>query len=82
MSSARAHRVSNRKRSRNVSVKTKVKNLIKTARVNIQERESSENVSSSVQDAIKNLDKAAQKGILHKKNASRRKSRLMKAMNK
>jgi len=82
LSSARAHRVSNRKRSRNVSVKTKVKNLIKTARVNIQERESSENVSSSVQDAIKNLYKAAQKGILHKKNASRRKSRLMKAMNK
>lgn len=82
MSSAKALRVSNRKKLRNISVKTKVKNLIKTARFNIKESDSSENISNSVQDAIKNLDKAAQKGILHKKNASRRKSRLMKALNK
>ena len=82
MSSAKALRVSNRKKSRNVAVKSKVKNLIRTARLNIQENDSDKNISSSVQDAIKNLDKAAQKGILHKKNASRRKSRLMKTMNK
>ena len=30
--------------------------------------------------AIKALDKAAQKGILHKNNAARRKSRLMKKL--
>lgn len=35
---------------------------------------------TSVKDAIKALDKAAQKGIIHKNNAARRKSRLMKQL--
>jgi small subunit ribosomal protein S20 len=35
-----------------------------------------------VQQAVKALDKAAQKGIIHRNNAARRKSRLMKALNK
>ena len=30
--------------------------------------------------AVKALDKAAEKGVLHKNNASRRKSRLMKQL--
>jgi len=30
--------------------------------------------------AVKRLDKAAQKGVLHKKNAARRKGRLMKRL--
>ena len=34
--------------------------------------------AESVKAAIKALDKAAQKGIIHKNNAARRKSRLMK----
>ena len=36
----------------------------------------------TLQQAIKALDKAAQKGVIHKNNAARRKSRLMKALNK
>ena len=32
--------------------------------------------------AVKRLDKAAQKGVIHKKNASRRKGRLMKKLAK
>ena len=32
-------------------------------------------------DAISALDKAAQKGVIHKNNAARRKSRLMKRLN-
>jgi small subunit ribosomal protein S20 len=31
--------------------------------------------------AISKLDKAASKGVLHKRNAARRKSRLMKKLN-
>jgi small subunit ribosomal protein S20 len=34
-----------------------------------------------VVQAISKLDKAASKGILHKRNAARRKSRLMKKLN-
>ncbi len=35
----------------------------------------------AMQTAIKALDKAAEKGVIHKNNAARRKSRLMKALN-
>jgi small subunit ribosomal protein S20 len=35
----------------------------------------------STQEAIIALDKAAQKGVIHKNNAARRKSRLMKRLN-
>jgi small subunit ribosomal protein S20 len=34
-----------------------------------------------VHEAIRTLDKAAVKGIIHKNNAARRKSRLMKKLN-
>ena len=37
---------------------------------------------SAIQVALSALDKAASKGILHKNNAARRKSRLMKQFNK
>ncbi len=36
----------------------------------------------AMQTALKSLDKAAGKGVIHKNNAARRKSRLMKALNK
>lgn len=43
---------------------------------------SGEEAQASIQGAISALDKAAEKGVLHPKNAARRKSRLMKAANK
>jgi small subunit ribosomal protein S20 len=38
-------------------------------------------VKSSLVTALKNLDKAAQRGIIHKNQAARRKSRIAKAAN-
>jgi small subunit ribosomal protein S20 len=38
--------------------------------------------TEAVLKAIKALDKAAQKGVIHPNNAARRKSRLMKALHK
>jgi small subunit ribosomal protein S20 len=35
---------------------------------------------TATMEAVSELDKAAQKGVLHKNNASRRKSRLMKSL--
>ena len=35
----------------------------------------------AMQTALKSLDKAAEKGVIHKNNAARRKSRLMRALN-
>jgi small subunit ribosomal protein S20 len=37
---------------------------------------------SEVQTAISSLDRAAEKGIIHRNNAARRKSRLIKKLNK
>jgi small subunit ribosomal protein S20 len=39
-----------------------------------------EGAELAARDAIKTLDKAARKGIVHPRNAARRKSRLMKAL--
>jgi small subunit ribosomal protein S20 len=36
----------------------------------------------ALQDAVSALDKAAEKGVIHKNNAARRKARLMQAFNK
>jgi small subunit ribosomal protein S20 len=41
-----------------------------------------ENAPEAVEKAIKALDRAAQKGVIHPNNAARRKSRLMQALNK
>lgn len=43
--------------------------------------ENSEDANKEVSNAIKALDKAASKGVVHKNNAARRKSRLMKKFN-
>jgi small subunit ribosomal protein S20 len=40
-----------------------------------------EDARNATQVAIKALDKAAEKGIIHKNNAARRKSRLMRQLN-
>ena len=39
-----------------------------------------ENAEAATRAAIRDLDKAASRGIIHKRNAARRKSRLMKQL--
>jgi small subunit ribosomal protein S20 len=53
-----------------------------TARTFVQKARQggSETAAEAVLKAISVLDKAAQKGVLHKNNAARRKSRLMKRL--
>lgn len=66
-----------RLRNRNVrgSARTAVKNAQKALT-------SGTEAQASIKSAISMLDKAAEKGVIHPKNAARRKSRLMKAANK
>lgn len=40
-----------------------------------------EEAEATAQRALRALDKAAQKGVIHKNNAARRKSRLMRQLN-
>lgn len=67
-----------RKRQRNVMYRSRVKTLIKKAETGIFSKSPN---ADDVREAIRTLDKAAVKGIIHKNNAARRKSRLMKKLN-
>jgi small subunit ribosomal protein S20 len=63
---------------RNQSYRSRVKTVIRKAEQLIFGGQPSED---AVRTAISTLDKAAGKGIIHKNNAARRKSRLMKKLN-
>ena len=72
-------RVAERRRVRNRAVKSAVKTFIRKAERGIVA--ASEDSTVLVVQAISRLDKAASKGVLHPRNAARRKSRLMKKLN-
>lgn len=70
-------RSNERKRMRNQMYRSRVKTMIRKAEELIFAGEPSE---EAVRLAASTLDKAAVKGIIHKNNAARRKSRLMKKL--
>jgi len=72
-------RSSERRRIRNRIVRSSTRTLMKKARVSINSASPSE---ETIQNAMIALDRAASKGIIHKNNAARRKSRLMKQYNR
>ena len=72
-------RVAERRRVRNRAVKSAVKTFIRKAERGIFG--GADDSAALVVQAISKLDKAASKGILHPRNAARRKSRLMKKLN-
>ena len=80
LSAIKRIRQAERRRIRNQMVKSRVKTLIKRARQLIEAGDL-EPARLSVGDAISALDRAAERGILHRNNAARRKSRLMKRYN-
>lgn len=71
-------RTNERKRVRNLMYRSRVKTMVKKAEQAIFNGTPSE---ETLREAISTLDKAAGKGIIHKNNAARRKSRLMKKFN-
>jgi small subunit ribosomal protein S20 len=75
-SAIKRNRSSKRRAARNQVARSKARSAVKDARVAIA---SGEDVSKNVNAAASALDKAAEKGVIHKRNAARRKSRLMKA---
>src|SRR6202035_5404563 len=74
-------RASLRKRDRNRSTRSAVKTLVSRARRPALP-EGASLTSEDVRRAISALDKAAEKGVLHANNASRRKSRRLHALAK
>ncbi len=69
-------RSSKRRAVRNQTARSRARGAVKDARLAI---ESGQDTSTKVTAAASALDKAAEKGVIHKRNAARRKSRLMKA---
>jgi small subunit ribosomal protein S20 len=72
-------RSNERKRLRNQMYRSRVKTMIKKAEETIFSGEPS---TDAIRAAMSTLDKAAVKGIIHKNNAARRKSRLAKKLAK
>ena len=77
---AKALRQSKKRAARNYAVKINIKTTIKKGGKAMEAKEK-DKAGQMVAQAIKLLDKAAQKGIIKKNNAARRKSRLMKKLN-
>ena len=74
-------RVSGKRKLRNKSIRSLTKTNIIKAEKSIFSGALNE-AQGTVTAAISTLDKAAEKGIIHPNNAARRKSRLMKKLNK
>jgi small subunit ribosomal protein S20 len=72
--SQKKRNITNAKRAeRNKAVKSELKTRVKTATATIGTDDNDE----AVRLAVKRLDMAAAKGVIHKNQAARRKSRLM-----
>jgi small subunit ribosomal protein S20 len=78
-SQIKRNRQNEKRRLRNKAVRSELKTRIKTAVTTAES--GAENSEEALRLAVKKLDKAAAKGIIHKNQAARRKSRLMKRIN-
>jgi small subunit ribosomal protein S20 len=72
-------KTSNERNAQNATVKSSMRTAVKKAEA--AAAHGAENAKELTNDAIRQLDKAAQKGLIHKNAASRQKSRLMKKAN-
>lgn len=80
-SALKRERQSLRRRERNRANKTKIKTLSKNVLAAIDEAKSPEQAQAALKIAIPVIQKTATKGTIHKKNASRKVSRLTKRVN-
>ena len=80
-SAEKAARAAERKQLRNKSVKSATKTHVTRAEKLISSNEL-EPAQQAVVTAVSALDRAAKKGVLHANTAARRKSRLMKKLNR
>jgi len=78
-SQIKRNRQNEKRKLRNRYYRGRARTFIKKARIQIEEG-NLEEARIETMNAIRALDKASEKGILHKNNASRRKSRLMRKL--
>ena len=73
-------RQNEKRRMRNKSTKTRIKNIVKGVRLTASEK-SKEAALAELNNAKSIIDNAAKKGVIHKKTASRKISRLSRLVN-
>jgi small subunit ribosomal protein S20 len=67
------------RRQRNIAVRSRVKTFVKKAEQTIQAAGGA--TADAVREAVIELDVAARKGVIHKRTAARKKSRLQRKAN-
>ena len=80
-SAAKRARQSVRRKGRNSRIRTRVKSMTKAFRLAIGANDKTAALGA-LETATRQLRRAASKGVLHKRTASRRVSRLVRAANK
>ncbi|NMC84561.1 MAG: 30S ribosomal protein S20 [Anaerolineaceae bacterium] len=78
-SAIKRNKQNEKKRIRNRVYRGTARTFVAKARTAINAKDA-EAAKAATLEAISALDKAAQKGVIHKNNAARRKSRLMKEL--
>ena len=77
-SQIKRNRQNEKRHNRNKAIRSEVNSRVKST---LRSAESGENSEEALRIAIKKIDKAARKNILHKNTAARKKSRLTKRYN-
>ena len=72
------NRQNEKRRLRNKGIRSEINSRVKTA---IKNAGSGAESPADLQEAVKKIDKAVAKGIMHKNTAARKKSRLSKKLN-
>lgn len=79
-SQIKRNRTNEKARLRNVAVRSEVRSAIRKVREQV-EAGNAEEAQTAFAVATRKLDKAVSKGVLHKRNAANRKSKLAKQVN-
>ena len=79
-SAIKRQRQNEKRRLNNRAWRSRARTFVKKAREAISEP-GTDDAAEATRLAIKELDKAASKGVIHHRNAARRKSRLMRQLN-
>jgi small subunit ribosomal protein S20 len=74
-------RIEKKRRERNHAIKSKVRTFVTKARKAIDTAPEEPTTAEAIRQAMSQLDRAVTKGVLHRNNAARRKSRLAHRLN-
>jgi len=81
MPSVKTNRSRLAKERRNKRVRTYARSRVAAARAEMDGDATPDQINAALKAAVKALDQAAAKGVIHKNNAARRKARLMARLN-